>query len=68
MNIGHLLTGLRNLTFPKFSTPTPKHKGNEIWMLKSMEIVVHSKKSLFQQKFQKKLYHFNRNTQFRSVM
>ena len=33
-----------------------------------MEIVVHSKKSLFQQKFQKKLYHFNRNSQFRSVM
>jgi len=31
-----------------------------------MEIVVHSKKSLFQQKFQKKLYHFNRNFQFRS--
>jgi len=24
-----------------------------------MEIVVHSKKSLFQQKFQKKFYHFN---------
>ena len=33
-----------------------------------MEIVVHSKKSLIQQKFQKKLYHFNRNSQFRSVM
>jgi len=44
------------------------HKVNETWMLKSMEIVVHSKKSLFQQKFQKKLYHFNRNFQFRSVM
>jgi len=27
-----------------------------------MEIVVHSKNSLFQQKFQKKLYHFNRNS------
>jgi len=27
-------------------------------MLKSMEIVVHSKKSLLQQNFQKKLYHF----------
>jgi len=26
------------------------------------------KKSLIQQKFQKKLYHFNRNSQFRSVM
>jgi len=37
-------------------------------MLKSMEIVMHSKKSLFQQKFQRKLYHFNRNSQFRSVM
>jgi len=36
-------------------------------MLKSMEIVVHSKKSLFQQKFQKKLYKFNRNSKFRSV-
>jgi len=24
-----------------------------------MEIMVHSKKSLFQQKFQKKFYHFN---------
>ena len=34
--------------------------------LKSMEIVVHSKKYLFQQKFQKKLYHFNRNSQFKS--
>jgi len=33
-----------------------------------MEIVVHSKKSLFQQKLQKKLYHFNRNSQFWSVM
>ena len=40
----------------------------EMWLLKSMEIVVHSKKSLFQQKYQKKLYHFNRNSQFRSVM
>jgi len=28
----------------------------------SVEIVVHSKKSLFQQKFPKKLYHFNRNS------
>jgi len=33
-----------------------------------MEIVVHSKKSLLQQKFQKKLYHFNRNFQFKSVI
>jgi len=33
-----------------------------------MEIVVHSKKSVFQQKFQKKLYSFNRNSQLRSVM
>jgi len=33
-----------------------------------MEIVVHSKKSQFQQEFQKKLYHFNRNSEFRSVM
>jgi len=46
--------------FPKFPTPdfpifpTPR--------LKSMEIVVHSKKSLFQQKFQNKFYHFNRNS------
>jgi len=30
-----------------------KHKGNEIWLLKSMEIVLHSNKPLFQQKFQK---------------
>jgi len=37
-------------------------------LLESMKIVVDSKKSLFQQKFQKKLYHFNRNSQFRSVM
>jgi len=33
-----------------------------------MEVVVHSKKSLIQQKFQKKLYYFNKNSQFRSVM
>ena len=33
-----------------------------------MEIVVQSKKSLFQQKFQMKLYHFNRNSQFKSVI
>jgi len=33
-----------------------------------MEIVVHSKKRLFQQKFQRKLHHFNRNSHFRSVM
>jgi len=39
-----------------------------MWLLKSVEIVVHSKKSLFQQKFQKKLYHFNRNSHFKSVI
>ena len=33
-----------------------------------MEIVVHSNKSLFKQKFEKKLYIFNRNSQFKSVM
>jgi len=33
-----------------------------------MEIVVYSKNYLFQQKFQKKLYHFNRNSQLRSVI
>jgi len=33
-----------------------------------MEIVVHSKKPLFQQKFHKKLYHFYSKSQFRSVM
>jgi len=33
-----------------------------------MEIVVHSKKPRFQQKFQKTLYHFNRNSQFKSVI
>jgi len=59
--------------FPKFPTPTlqnvrlpattfqkfqaPDSTENEIWLLKSMEIVVRSKKPLFQ----KKLYHFNRN-------
>jgi len=32
-----------------------------------MELVVHSKKPLFQQKFEKKLYHFNRNSHFRSA-
>ena len=37
-------------------------------LLKSMEIVAHSKKSPFQQKFQKKLYHLNTNSQFTSVM
>jgi len=30
--------------------------------------VVHSKKSLFQQNFQQKLYHFNRNSQIKSVI
>ena len=55
-------------TFPKFLNPTPQHTGKEIWLLKSMEIVVHSKKPLFLQKFQKKLYHFNRNSRFRSVL
>jgi len=35
---------------------------NEVWMLKLMEIVVHSKKYLFQ----KKLYCFNRNSQLRN--
>ena len=57
-----------NSDLSKFLTPTPLHKGNEIWLSKSMEIVVHSKKSLFQQKFQKKLHHFNRTSQFRCVM
>jgi len=33
-------------TFPKFPTLTPQHEGNETWMLKSMGIVVHSKKSV----------------------
>jgi len=33
-----------------------------------MEIVVHCKKYLFQQKFHEKLYHFNKNLLFRSVM
>ena len=31
-----------------------------------MEIVVHNKNPLFQQKFHKKLYRFNRNSQLRS--
>jgi len=38
--------------FPKFPNSTPN-------LLKSTEIVVHSKKSLFQQNFRKKLYLFN---------
>jgi len=46
--------------------PTPQHEGNETWMLKSMEIVVHSKKYPFQQKSQNKLCHFKRNSRFRS--
>jgi len=54
--------------FPKFPTPTPQHKGNEIWLLKPTEIVVHSKKFMFQQKFQKKLWNFNRNSQFKSMV
>jgi len=33
-----------------------------------MEIVLHSKESLFQQKFQKKLDYFNRNFQLMNVM
>jgi len=33
-----------------------------------MEIVTDTKKYLFQQKFHKKLYQFNRNSQFKSVM
>jgi len=33
-----------------------------------MEIVVHSRKSQFQQKFQNKLYYFNSNRQFKGVM
>ena len=54
----------------RLPTPIPLHKRNENWLLRSMEIVVHSKKSLFQRKFQKKLYHFNfnKNSQFRSMM
>jgi len=32
-----------------------------------MEMVVHSKKSRFQQKFENKLFHFNRNSQLSSV-
>jgi len=54
---------LQNFRLP---TPTPQHEGNEILLLTSMEIVVHSKKSLFQQKFQKKLYHFKRNSQWKN--
>ena len=42
-------------TFPNFLTPIPD-------LIKSLEIMVHSTKSLFQQKFQTKLYHFNRNS------
>ena len=56
------------LRLSKISDSDSLHKGNEIWLFISVEIVVHSKSSLFQQKFQKKLYHFKRNSQFRSVM
>jgi len=67
---GSYFQNYRLRTFQNFQlwTPTPQHQGDEIWLLKSMEIVLHSKKSLFQQKFQKKLYHFNKDFQFGSVM
>jgi len=42
-------------------------RGMKFGSLKSMRIVVHSKKSLLQQESQKKLYHINRSSQFRSV-
>ena len=60
--------------FPNFQTPTfpqfPTRLLNIMGMKFgcSMEIVVHSKKLLFLQKFQKKLNHFNRNSHFRSVI
>ena len=41
-----------------------------VWFNKSFKrnCTIISKKYLIQQKFQKKLYHFNRNSQFRSVV
>jgi len=37
---------ISNSDLSKF--PTPTHKGNEVWLFKSMEIMVYSKKYLFQ--------------------
>jgi len=39
---------------------------NDFVAMKSREIVVHRKNSLFQQKFEKKLYHFNRHEIFQT--
>jgi len=59
-------------TFPKFPTPTPKV--TEVWRPRILYQLTLSgnrgtqKNSLFQQKFHKKLYQYNRNSQLRSVM
>jgi len=52
-------------TFPNFRLRL-LNIGNEVCLLKSMEIAQQKKR--FQQKFQKKLHQFNRNSQLRSVM
>ena len=56
------------ITVVFYSGSEVQRKGNEIWLLQSVEIVANSKKSLLQQKFRKKLYHFNSDSQLRSVI
>ena len=65
----HLIAGVvtrvaeSEVKFPTpdfFKCPT-QQKGDEIWLLKSMESWC-TASNRFQQKFQKKLYHFNRNS------
>ena len=48
--VKHPTPHLSKISDPDFLT---YHEGNEIWLWKSMEVLVHSKKSLIQQKFQK---------------
>jgi len=65
-----------NSDLSKFPTPaqTPLHNVSEVWLstifsnYQSMEIVILCKNFLFQQKFQKKLHHFNRNSQVWGVI
>jgi len=57
-----------NSDLSKISDSRLRIQQNEVWLSKRIEIAVQSKNSLFQQKFHKKLYHFNRNSQLRSVI